>query len=385
MDGFRLVSTEWANEIDRAVDQPWTSLLIVCPFIKLTTMKRLLRGRGKRPIRVITRFNLDDFNAGVSDLDSLAAVIDAGGQVRGVKGLHAKLYIFDPVCAIVTSANLTEAALLRNHEFGFVSTGFSVVSACHDYAETLWDAAGDNLTLAQIDDWRCTLARARASYPPVPSLGDQGHSVAVSTPLVLKSYSPFEAQAFVKFFGTSGEREPLTERVIDQLRGGSSHWACTYSKRPRQVRDGATMFLSRMVIPNDYRIYGQAIGRAHDPDRDMASAADLARMPWKSKWPYYVRIHSPRCIDATLGDGISLAEMMDDLGPHSFAPTSRNFAANDGRNIVPRRALMQQPQVELTPDAIAWISERLDSAFLKHGTILADDPRLAGTWPDPAQ
>ena len=41
-----------------------------------------------------------------------------GAGVRGIRNLHAKLYVFGSDRSIVTSANLTEPALTKNAEFG---------------------------------------------------------------------------------------------------------------------------------------------------------------------------------------------------------------------------------------------------------------------------
>ncbi len=55
-----------------------------------------------------------------------------------LKNLHAKLFIFAGASAIATSANVTDAGLLRNHEFGFVSDDDEVVASCRTYFDGLW-------------------------------------------------------------------------------------------------------------------------------------------------------------------------------------------------------------------------------------------------------
>ena len=54
-------------------------------------------------VQVITRFNLVDFAEGVSDVAGLRMLLDAGAQVRGIRRLHAKLYL-SASWAIITSA-----------------------------------------------------------------------------------------------------------------------------------------------------------------------------------------------------------------------------------------------------------------------------------------
>ena len=65
---FRLVDSSWNRELADASRADPTSIRIVCPFIKRRALKRLLDVARPQEIRVITRFNLDDFAKGVSDL-----------------------------------------------------------------------------------------------------------------------------------------------------------------------------------------------------------------------------------------------------------------------------------------------------------------------------
>ena len=58
-------------------------------------------------LRVITRFDLQGFAGGASDIWALMDVLEAGGEVRGIRRLHSKVFIFGNSSAAVTSANLT--------------------------------------------------------------------------------------------------------------------------------------------------------------------------------------------------------------------------------------------------------------------------------------
>jgi len=82
----------------------------------------------------------------VSAIRPLRRLVENGGQIRGVKGLHAKLYLLGN-CAISTSANLTEKGLRDNHEFGFISRDSGIFWRCRQYFNGLWHRAGDDLTL----------------------------------------------------------------------------------------------------------------------------------------------------------------------------------------------------------------------------------------------
>ena len=110
----RLVDAGWGAELIAALRADTSGFRVICPFIKASALDRLLSLKPAS-IQVITRFNLVDFAEGVSDIAALRMLLDAGAQVRGVRKLHSKLYLFASR-AIVTSANLTKAALDSNHE-----------------------------------------------------------------------------------------------------------------------------------------------------------------------------------------------------------------------------------------------------------------------------
>jgi phosphatidylserine/phosphatidylglycerophosphate/cardiolipin synthase-like enzyme len=113
-------------------------------------------------VQVITRFNLTDFANGVSDISALRSLLDAGATVRGVRNLHAKLYLFGTNRVIITSANLMIAALDRNHEFGIVAEDNAVIAACQTYSDDLWRRGGKDLSRNQIDAWDKTVTHHRA-------------------------------------------------------------------------------------------------------------------------------------------------------------------------------------------------------------------------------
>jgi hypothetical protein len=73
-----------------------------------------------------------------------------------------------------------------------------------------------------------------------------------------------------------------------------------------------------------------------------------------------------------MANGVSLNELMGALGANSFSPTQRNAARGEG-NTDPRRAYQQQAAVELSPEGLAWLGERLQAAFDRHGKVPQDD------------
>lgn len=192
-----------------------------------------------------------------------------------------------------------------------------------------------------------------------------------------------ERQGFVKFFGQGNNRSPCERPVLDAVRSSGSHRICTYprGRRPRAPRDGDLMFMGHLVSgPNDIKVYGRAIARRYEEGRDDATAEDIARRPWLERWPHFIRVHDLEFLDGTLADGVSLAELMDELGPYAFGPTAENADRGAG-NVDPRQSIRQAAAVRLTEAGTSWLDEELERAFAEVGRMRAEEvPDL--DWPD---
>jgi hypothetical protein len=370
---FQLIDSDWARILDNAISLRSVPVKVICPFIKVHAAHRFLP--CARGMQVITRFHLGNFYDGVSDTEALRNLLANGACIRGVRNLHAKMYLFGRKTAIVTSANLTDAALSHNHEFGFVADENAIIERCEQYFIKLWEDAKRDLTSAMLDDWEEQLTAARLDRkkaPPAPRWPDYGTSCGLTGPAPIVPPIFSEApRSFVKFFGEGDNRAEHTMTVFDEIDRSGCHWACTYprNKRPRQVADGAVMFMGRLVQnPNDTMIFGRAIGMRYQDGRDDASPSQIKRRPWKSDWPHYIRIHHPEFVAGTLANGISLSELIDRFGSNAFASTKRNVAHGAG-NTNPRKAVRQQAAVELTPESHEWLDSSLAEAFQSHGTL----------------
>ena len=372
---FRLADSGWDKLLDDALATDKSRVRIVRPFIKETAAKRLLRHGLPTRLEVITRYDLNCFRDGVSDLAALRCLLDAGAKIRGVKNLHAKAYLIGESRAIVTSANLTEQGLTRNREFGFFADDETVAANCHSYFDGLWKIAGANLTWKTLERWDRKVVAAWASGAgtrTTPSLGDEGTEIGYpKQPISAPAQADIAEQGFVKFFGEGHNRALSSVTVMDELKASGCHWACPYpaSKTPRQVRDGAVMYMGRLMdYPKDTLIFGRAIGKHYVSGEDDATPADIKLRDWKVTWPRYIRVHGGEFVNGSLADGVSLNTLMDELGAYSFAPTRRHAIAGKG-NVNPQASLMQKAAMELTPEAIVWLNERLDRSFELNGRI----------------
>lgn len=382
----RLVDAGWSAELTAALRADPGELRMISPFIKKGALGRLLSPAPEK-VRVITRFNLADFAQGVSDVGALRMLLDAGARVRGIRKLHAKLYLFGASRAIVTSANLTKSALDSNHEFGLVAEDKTIIESCHAYFDELWRRGTPDLVRDQVDAWEKTVTRHRAlggRQDHRGELGDFGADAGVvEVPPVRAWTAATDApQAFVKFLGRSADRVPLSCTAVKVIKREGCHWAVAYpsKKRPRMVQDDAVIFIGRLTkAPDDIRVFGRAVGMKHRPGRDDASPDDDKRRPWKKKWSRYIRLHHAEFVAGAMENGVSLNELMDTLDAGAFASTQRNAERGEG-NTNPRLAYQRQAAVELSEKGLCWLGARLQAAFDRHGQVPRD--ALSRTdWP----
>jgi phosphatidylserine/phosphatidylglycerophosphate/cardiolipin synthase-like enzyme len=115
----------WTNAFDALVEQSSKSLLICSPFVGRGPCERIALNLQRRnavntPVLLLTDLSRDNMLSGGTDVSAIAGLCDAlpRTEVRFLPNLHAKVYIADERFAVVTSANLTDSGLYRNHEYG---------------------------------------------------------------------------------------------------------------------------------------------------------------------------------------------------------------------------------------------------------------------------
>jgi len=378
---FRIHNKQWHKVFERMASAAQQRAFIVTPFLQRITLENLL-GNCPKEVKLITRFNLDELLRGVSDIKALEYLLNIGAQVKGIRHLHSKVYIFGTSTAIITSANLTQAALYRNAEFGIESDDTEFVKASLAYFESLWKKADSNLDASKLALWKRRIAEGECSGGKDTRglhLGDYGSDLGFDDSSETDEFNAIggslPSQWFIKFFGTSSDRALRDLDVIREVEGSASHQVLSYPKgrRPRQVRDGDLVFIGRLVRdPFDIMIYGRAFSVKHNPQTDDATAADIKRRQWRRNWPHYVRVSRPEFINGQLGDCVSLYDLMRDLGSDVFASTYAHALRGKG-NIDPRKAYLRQASVRLTPYAAQILNTRIEDVFSRLGRITEEE------------
>jgi hypothetical protein len=187
-------------------------------------------------------------------------------------------------------------------------------------------------------------------------------------------------QSFVKFYGSNADRAPRIRTTLAAVQRAGNNAVCAYptGKRPRQVRDGAIMFMGRLIEdPNDVMIYGRAIAKHYEEGVDDATDNDFRIREWRKGYTHYIRLHSAEFMGGTLTQAVSLNELMNVFGVEAFESTRLNWEKGRG-NTDPRRSIGPQPAVLLTVQASAWVNAQLDERIRHHGKLSPAD--LADVW-----
>ncbi|MEG2270444.1 MAG: phospholipase D-like domain-containing protein [Bacilli bacterium] len=94
-------------------------VLLCAPYIKLDIVKDILRFKNPlTKLEVITSSNIANFVNGSLDIEAIKTLLENGCNVINYQNLHAKIYLFDSIRALITSANLTNNGLYHNYEYG---------------------------------------------------------------------------------------------------------------------------------------------------------------------------------------------------------------------------------------------------------------------------
>ncbi len=122
------IKSPWAVKFDEFAGSIEETAIIAAPYITRQPVEQLAgklhSRRGSVRLDVLTNLHADSLIDGSLDIGALAWLCQQvpGTTVRHLRYLHAKAYVADEHIAIVTSANLTNGGLFRNHELGVAIT-----------------------------------------------------------------------------------------------------------------------------------------------------------------------------------------------------------------------------------------------------------------------
>ncbi|MEC7782165.1 MAG: phospholipase D-like domain-containing protein [Bacteroidota bacterium] len=359
---MKIIKENWLREFLEDIKDT-ERIRIISPFITNNMVSHLIDNFTGSSIEIITRFNLNDFKSGVSNLHGLKRLIESDAVIKGVKKLHTKAYIFDDKSAIISSANFTSGGFFNNLELGIKTLKSNQVKQTNEYFEEIWSQTEQTLTLNLISEWQDIIKKSPRIIQP-KLLDDYGTSLEKSIIGEKKRY-------FIKFYGTKDSRAHQDENITDLVAGSHCHFAVTFSNkngRPRRYQDGDVIFLARMMQGGDYSIFGRAIALKHIDSRDIASEEDIKHIQWKNHYSIYIRIKQPIFLDSTLEHCPKMSQLIYQLKYDSFESTkTRN--KNGEEHINPYNTLRQKPDVILSSEGALWLESAFEKAINTQGKL----------------
>lgn len=154
---MQLVPAPIADGLQALLDRVTETLTVVSPWVKQAGVDAIapVLERAGVHCQVLMRGDLADFVSGSSDLAAVRRLLAAGAEVGLVRELHAKVYLADRSCALVTSANLTDPGLRTNVEVGLLVEDVGVVEQLHGLAQ-FWFSRAVPVT----DAWVAEMGKA---------------------------------------------------------------------------------------------------------------------------------------------------------------------------------------------------------------------------------
>ena len=162
------VVSPWAAEFDAFGHSIRERALLVTPFITREPLEQMADILEKSPppqVNILTNLAVDSMLQGTIDLDAIVSFCQRIPltTVRHLPGLHAKVYVADDHLAIVTSGNLTYAALHRNYEYGIrITDGDMVRKIAQDLQE--YGSLGSAVALPELEQVAAIAKNLRAGY-----------------------------------------------------------------------------------------------------------------------------------------------------------------------------------------------------------------------------
>lgn len=232
----KFLNLPWREELKAIASSAQQSFIVVAPFIKQDAAEWLC-GLLQPDVRLMTLAHLDVRAVRTSVLDIAAlrrlASVSPASSLFSVPSLHAKVYIADDQAAIVTSGNLTPAALDRNREYGVLFHDQAAVQEIRTHMLAL-SRIGSQVDLGVIDSLipvetelrnaEAELARSAtpAAQQKFKAILDEAHPLLVATQVGSRSANAVFSEA-IRYVLSSGplagapQTTPTIGREVQRL------------------------------------------------------------------------------------------------------------------------------------------------------------------------
>ena len=176
-----LRSSPFRPHLEELFDSAKQELLVASPYIKTREAEwvcnRLAKTGHDKSVRLKLLTDVRSSNVLQGSLDLAALRVFSTGLSRcdiiNLPRLHAKVYVADETCAVITSANLTPSGLNSNLEYGVAITDPAVVRNVRRDLQ-LYAALGNPLTAQAIIELEKVSDDLRLEYQAIERSAERG-------------------------------------------------------------------------------------------------------------------------------------------------------------------------------------------------------------------
>ncbi len=370
---IKLVSSNTQKEIFSLIKNVKSTFDMICPFIGINTSKLLAKViiENKTTATIITRFSRNDFYNNASSIEGLRILKEAGCELKAVKRLHTKLYIFDNNAMILGSSNFTDGGLITNIELNILFRDEkSIINQGITYFNEIDISIERDFFITNemiLEEIRVLNSLPSEKKRVFPETYDRGKEFVPKKKIdkleeILTSRNLKEntaTTAWIKFEGFSDHRRTKNNTPLDIILNGDNCYRTHFPKKPTGYKNGDLIFIARNSWDKNGEkspiIYGYGITRKFDKQNVRSSEEQEKNENYK-RWPYYIYVENFRFIKTKLLDGISLTELYRVIGSNTYPGSKKRKSSF--REL--KKIHSQKDKLMITNETKEYLLERLN-------------------------
>ncbi len=197
---IELVKTPTSDAFYSLVSNCNNEMILCAPFIKNETVNEILRvKKDSSRLTVITSSNISNFIQNSSDLSAIKKLLESNATVLNYQNLHAKIYMFDKLKALITSANLTYSGMNRNYEYGVLidkdETAMDQIE--NDFIEMLYSELAGQYHLSDINSIESIIGNIKSSTYSIEEIEGENTLIIEDVDTLLDNMSSWKKDVFL--------------------------------------------------------------------------------------------------------------------------------------------------------------------------------------------
>jgi len=368
----KLVTSNTHEDVYSLLKNVNQTFYVISPFIGINTSKALAQVINEKKIKatVITRFSRNDFYSNASSIEGLLILKEAGCNLKAVKKLHTKLYLFDNNAMILGSSNFTNGGLITNLELNILFRDEkNIINQGIAYFNEIDIGIENEFFITKemiLEEMRFlkSLPNGKKQMFPDFDYGKQFISKKnvdkieeLLTPQGLKNNS--SSTSWIKFEGFSDNRRTKNDEFIKIDINEDNCYRTRFPKKPIGYKNGDLIFIARNSWDKNGDktpiIYGYGITRKFD-EQNIMSLEEQEKDENFKRWPYYIYVENFRFINTKLLDGISLLELYRNIGSNIYPGSKKRGSSFTDL----KRVHGQKDKLKITEEAKEYLLDELN-------------------------